>query len=249
MEKVDLRLDWATYEAAKYACEHWHYSRVMPAGKAVFCGAWEDGRYIGCVIVSRGANNNIGSEYGLDQNRVCELTRVALTDHQATVTKIVAIALRMLRRISPGLRLIVSYADPLQGHLGGIYQAGNWVYTGKSRPQREMILNGRHRHKRAIFAKYGTVSPEKLRKRGINIKYGPIEWKYKYLYPLDKAMRRQIESLRLPYPKADKATQDAPSFQDGKARCESEVSAPSEQVDPEAGRAPVREVEATETED
>jgi hypothetical protein len=41
-DKVDLKVDFCSYEAAKYAVEHWHYSKTMPAGKTVKIGAWED---------------------------------------------------------------------------------------------------------------------------------------------------------------------------------------------------------------
>ena len=38
-----------------------------------------------------------------------------------------AIAVRLLRRQSPGLRLIVSYADPEHAHVGVLYQSMNWL--------------------------------------------------------------------------------------------------------------------------
>jgi hypothetical protein len=44
MAKADLRIDWATHAAAKYACENWHYSGCMPVGKLVKVGAWESGK-------------------------------------------------------------------------------------------------------------------------------------------------------------------------------------------------------------
>ena len=46
-DKVDLRLDWCSYEAAKYAVEHWHYSKRMPKSKLAKIGVWEDGEFIG----------------------------------------------------------------------------------------------------------------------------------------------------------------------------------------------------------
>ena len=99
MEKVDLKIDWATYKAAKYAVMHWHYSKAMPAGKLVKIGVWENEKFIGCVIFGRGANNNIGKPYGLNQTQACELVRVALTNHLTPVTKIVAYSLKMLIKI------------------------------------------------------------------------------------------------------------------------------------------------------
>lgn len=193
MSKVDLKLDWCSYHAAKFAVEHWHYSHVLPAGKAVFIGAWEDTEYIGCVCFSRGANNHIGNPYKLNQTEVCELTRVALNVHQSPVSRIVALAIKMLQKQSPGLRLLVSYADPEQHHHGGIYQALNWLYVGPSEAQRESLrLDGTIEHKRSVYSRLGTV-------RGCS--YSKVLWKHKYLYPLDDAMRKQILPLAKPYPK------------------------------------------------
>ena len=33
MNKADLKLDWCSYQAAKWAVEHWHYSKTMPVAK------------------------------------------------------------------------------------------------------------------------------------------------------------------------------------------------------------------------
>ena len=192
---VDLRVDWCSYKAAKYAVEHWHYSRTMPAGKTVKFGVWEDGKFIGAVIYSWGANNNIGKPYGLKMTEVCELVRVALTAHASPVSKIVAHTLRTLREQSPGLRLIVSYADPEQGHAGNIYQAMNWTYAGKSRAQRFTLRpDGTIMHKKTAHSLYGTIK---------GLPPSKILWKHKYLYPLDRAMRRQIMPLAQPYPKRE----------------------------------------------
>jgi len=196
MSKADLRLDWCSYEAAKYAVEHWHYSQVMPAGKLVKVGAWESGRFIGCVLFGRGANNHIGSPYGLEQTQVCELARIALREHKTPVSRITSIAIRFLRSNSPGLRLIVSYADPLQSHHGGIYQAMGWLYEGKSRAQHFTLgADGKMVHKRSANSRYGTIT---------GLLKSDILWKHKYLYPLDDAMRAQIAPLAQPYPKRDK---------------------------------------------
>jgi hypothetical protein len=58
------------------------------------------------------------------------LTRIALTNHKAPVSRIMAITLRKLKKHAKGLKLVVSYADFNQGHHGGIYQATNWIYVG-----------------------------------------------------------------------------------------------------------------------
>ena len=212
--KPVLRLDWCSHAAAKYAVEHWHYSRRMPAGKMVRIGVWENERFIGCVLFGRGANNNIGKAYGLDQTEVCELVRVALGDHVCAVSRIGSIAIRMLRSLAPRLRLLVSYADPAHGHHGGIYQAMGWVYSGVSEGTHQIVLpNGQRMHKRSARAKYGTNDAALL--GGVWVY---PEQKHKYIYPLDDAMREQIAPLAKPYPKrprAERIGSDAPGDHPG----------------------------------
>ena len=206
--KPVLKIDWATHESAKYAVENWHYSESMPAGKLVKVGAWENGKFIGVVLFGRGANNNIGKPYKLDQTAACELVRIALTKHITPVSKIAAIAIRFLKANSPGLRLIISYADPLQGHHGGIYQAGNWIYCGTSQAQQEVMHNGKIMHKRTANSLFGTIK---------GMQKSPIMWKHKYLMPLDNGMRKKIIPLAKPYPKrASSETIDTPGIHPGK---------------------------------
>lgn len=172
-EKPVLRLDWCSYRAAKYAVEHWHYSRSI----------------------------------------------VALTKHAAAVSRIVALALRFLCRQSAGLRLVVSYADPAHGHAGGIYQAGNWVYTGTSSPDFAVIdATGKRWHSRMV-SKTGVKKCFGQYKRVIRPQDGArveLPGKHRYLMPLDDEMRRRIEPLRKPYPKrAGSDTKDTPCHRQG----------------------------------
>jgi hypothetical protein len=201
-----LRLDWCSKQAAEYAVTHWHYSRCLPSGKTVKIGVWEDDVFVGCVMFSPGANNRIGQPWGLSQTEVCELTRIALRIHQTPVSRIGRIAIRMLMRQSPGLRLLISFADPDKGHNGGVYQAMGWFYIGKSQPQAELLYNGRFLHKRSASAKFGTASPGKIAaKTGATVTFGPVQWKHVYVLPLvdDPALLALIRQRVQPYPKRD----------------------------------------------
>lgn len=197
-----LKLDWCSHEAAKYAVEHWHYSRKMPKSKLAKIGVWENAVFVGAVVFGVGANNHSASAVGLQVTEVCELVRVALNKHQTPVSKIVSVAVKMIRREFGALRLILSYADPEQGHHGGIYQAMGWLYAGTSTPQRELLVEGRFMHKRVASLRYGTASPERIKQMtGHRVEYGPVQWKHTYYLPLDDAMRKQIAPLAKPYPK------------------------------------------------
>lgn len=119
-----------SHEAAKYAVMHWHYSRLMPIGKLVKYGVWENGCFVGAVMFSRGASWNLGMPYGLDQTTCVELTRIALTSERVSpVSQVASRAVALLHASNPKLRLVMSFADPVHGHHGGIYQAMNWLYA------------------------------------------------------------------------------------------------------------------------
>lgn len=193
-DKPVLKVAPCGYDAAKYAVENWHYSRSLPAGKLFKIGAWEDDRFIGCVMFAYGANGNIGKPYGLVQVEVCELVRVALRGHIWPVSRIMRFAMKMLRENNTGMRLVVSYADTGQGHHGGIYQATGWIYEGYFGGESSVVVNGKKMHRRQAYSLFGTTRP----KGSVNV---PASGKHKYLYPLDEAMKRKIELLRKPYPK------------------------------------------------
>lgn len=187
---ADLKIDWASHDAAKFACEKWHYSQCLPTGKLVKVGVWENSKYIGVVIFGRGASPHLGSKFNLNQTEVCELVRIALTNHETPVSRIMAIALRFLKKSNIGLRLAVSFADPNQGHHGGVYQANNWIYTGTSGQTTEVFIDGRWRHMRGAFYKMNKDTPTRS-----------VPGKHRYIMPLDKDMEAFIIGLSKPYPK------------------------------------------------
>lgn len=197
--KPALRLDWCTHAAAKYAVENWHYSKRMPMPPLVRVGVWEGGKFIGCVLFGRGANASLGSPYSLDQTQCAELVRVAMTSHVVPVTRVVALAIKFLAKHSPGLRLVVSFADPSRGHHGGIYQGGNWTYAGTSLPEWEYLHNGRWKHSREMRGGAFGNTPVLSDYSGLPKRQSP--GKHRYLMPLDDAMRAQIAPLAKPYPK------------------------------------------------
>lgn len=205
MKKSDLKIDWATHAAAKHAVENWHYSKCLPVGKIVRVGVWESGAFIGTVLFGRGANCNMAKQYKLQQDEACELVRIALTKHENTVSRIAALSIRFLKKQSPGLKIIISYADPEQGHIGSIYQAGNWIYRGVSASATKVWYKGKWSHKKTV---------DDARVDQSNMKKKRVAGKHTYLMPLDKEMRKQILPLSKSYPKrVASISDDALDFQ------------------------------------
>ena len=103
----------------------------------------------------------------------------------------------------PLCNLIVSYADIDQKHIGTIYQATNWYYTGLSwyGERSGWIIDGKKWHRKSIYGKLGTDKKEIVLKNYPNAQEWITKGKHKYIYPLDKSLVPLCQSLAKPYPK------------------------------------------------
>src|SRR5262245_18423610 len=211
--KPTLRIDWCSYEAAKYAVKHWHYSRSLPCSKTARLGVWEDDKFIGAIVFAWGANRHLAGEYKLKMIECAELCRVALAKHSTPVSRILSIAVKMLKREMPGLRLIMSYADVNHGHFGKIYQASNWVFVGETGHEAGIVLKGKLTQRRTINSKYGTSTIHWLHKNADScarrVEGKP---KFKYLLPLDYESAERVTMLARDYlnTRATSETSDTP---------------------------------------
>src|SRR5438093_3088682 len=139
-------------------------------------------------------------EYELKMTECAELCRVALAKHETPVSRILAIAMKILKRAMPSIRLVVSYADLNQGHERKIYQASNWLFVGETGHEAGIILDGKLTHRRTINSKYETSTIEWLQKNvDPNASRRKGKPKFKYLLPLDDEMAERIKLLSKPY--------------------------------------------------
>ena len=111
-----------------------------------------------------------------------------------------AIALKLVYKDAPNVKLVVSYADSEQGHYGTIYQATNWFYTGFS-TDTNLIVNGKREHRRTLGSRFGTCSADAIRQKGYKVEVIKTKPKWKYIYPLYKSLIPLCKSLSKPYPK------------------------------------------------
>lgn len=148
-----MKLTRATPQAIKYACLHWHYSKCVPVNPIGYNVYNDNEEWCGVVLYGSGANNEIGRAYNLVQGAVLELVRVALNGKQEQTSKAVSMSLKQLKKDVPQCRLVVSYADCDQHHLGTIYQATNWIYTGtmmQNKTDSSWVIKGKRYHGRVI---------------------------------------------------------------------------------------------------
>ena len=196
-----ITLKRATPEAVRYACLNFHYAKSVPTILYAF-NVYEGGVWCGCIIFSQGANNHIACPFELVQGEVIELVRVALNGKQSATSECVAASLKMIHKIAPQVKIIVSYADMDEGHTGIIYQATNWIYLGKGAPIHSFIINGKKTHFKSLHSKYGNASLKWIRKHvDPNAQDFEPAGKHKYIFVFDKRLRKEWQAKALPYPK------------------------------------------------
>ena len=211
-KKSDLRLAWVDAATAKKAVEAWHYSKAYVASKTTNIGIWEGISFVGVIVFAYGGNYQAGSPYGMRIGEVVELVRVAMKPHSCQVSRCIRIALLMLKKSSPGVRLVVSYADPVQGHGGSIYKAGGWIFTGQTNPSFEYRAGGKRLQKRAFTGSNFGNSKMQLPPGAIKVH---VPGKLKFLMPLDDEARALILPLARPYLQGPSSIADAPPDQGG----------------------------------
>lgn len=172
------------------------------------------GVFLGVVLFGNGGNYHIGNPYGLFMGEVVELVRVALNGGQGHghTSEIVADALRRLHGDRPMVKLVVSYADADQGHIGTIYQATNWLYMGKVKAGENLniYVDGEKVHHRTFTKDLPpSEAVDDLRRRGHTVEVSETKGKQKYLFPFDRKLRKRLLMSAMPYPKA----QDTPENQ------------------------------------
>lgn len=187
-----MRLEKASNKAIKYACLNFHYAKTVPTysiGYSVF----ENNIWCGVVLFGGGASVNMPAKFNLRNGQYLELNRMALNGKQSSTSKVLSIAIKLIKKECPTVRMLFSYADKGQEHKGIIYQATNWNYIENIESSgTEYLLNGIWKHDRGRY-NWG-VDFKKLPKRK---KAG----KHKYIYPLDKTLLPLCKSLSKPYPK------------------------------------------------
>ncbi len=105
-----------------------------------------------CMFATPCSENVRSAPFGpAEKHRVTELHRLVLLDEcpRNSESHFISRALKILLEKKPGIRCVLSFADPSAGHAGTIYQATNFIYTGQSSPATFYLdADGRLRHPR-----------------------------------------------------------------------------------------------------
>ena len=135
------------YEDTKEYILKKHYAQRMPSISYAF-GVFLNDEMRGVCTFGKPASPSLcmgicGEEY---KSSVYELNRLVVDEGlpKNTLSRFVAGCLKQLREED---LIVVSFADEGKGHHGYIYQATNWLYTGKTK-ERTDKYSGKNKHSR-----------------------------------------------------------------------------------------------------
>ena len=184
----------------------------------------EDNKLIGCLVYGFpvGARAATSISDLLTKDNVLELTRLYCDDGYGSNIESYAMgqSFKWFRENDKAIKALISYADNGQEHLGGIYQATNWVYQGLNTdialmPNYGISLSNepfKWIHSRTVFTKWGSGNLEHLRREIGKQGYKQF-WrreeppKHRYIQILaqnkkeKKDLMKRLKHPILPYPK------------------------------------------------
>lgn len=194
--KVEIRK--ITYQETKPFILGIHYARRMPSISYAF-GLFIDDELVGCVTYGSPASPYLCKGIAGEENRknVIELNRLVLLPDLNGKNYASYLVGRSLRMLPPGL-FVVSYADTGWSHVGYVYQATNWLFTGTTKPRTDMYSESGHsRH---------NCGDSKKRQ------YRTAKHRYVFLTGSKKQRKRMLQSLRYEvypqYPKGESVHYD-----------------------------------------
>lgn len=174
--------------------EQHHYSHSINGVKNIFCFRVDVGGTLVGALLFGGLASTAWRRYATSEAAVIELRRLVLLDAAGKncESRVVGWALRWLKKNAPHIDTVVSYADPLHGHQGTIYQASNFVRDGVSASDKGFRdpSTGKVYHSRALKTKYanGEFKPFVKRLRAMHaageLEIVSLPGKHRYIYQL-----------------------------------------------------------------
>lgn len=201
-------------DALPWLLERHYAHRRAPVTHAF--GAYRDGALAGVVTYGTPASAPLRSGIAGDvwASSVLELNRLCCEAEKNLASLLVGRSLRLLPKPS----VVVSYADTAVGHVGYVYQATNFLYTGLSAKRTDWKVRGREHLHGATVADESRGQAN--RAEWMRAKYGEDFYledrprKHRYVYLCGSARQRAAMRAALryqvePYPKGESRRYDA----------------------------------------
>jgi len=197
------------YEYAEWLLKK-HYAHRIPSISFAF-GLYENNILKGICTFGTPASSTLLKGIAGDKyySSVLELNRLVVESDEINITSwFVSKCLKCFFN-----KIIVSYADTDQGHIGKIYQATNALYTGLSNKFKDPKIKGLEHQHHATYA-HGLNNKQLKEKYGDRLYFKDRPRKHRYIYICgNKAFKKEVlKNLNYPiceYPKGKTKRYDA----------------------------------------
>lgn len=119
---------------ADAAVKRWHYSGKVVNNSQLHIGVFLDGRLEGAMQFGPSLDKRkiVGLVDGTGWNEFLELNRMAFSERlpRNSESRALAVTFRMMRKLAPQIKWIISFADATQSGDGAIYRAAGFALTG-----------------------------------------------------------------------------------------------------------------------
>jgi len=114
-----------------------HYAKRMPSITHAY-GLFEENKLVGVITYGSPPSPTLSASIAGETNKhlVLELNRLVLKNNKKNEASVLVSA---SFKLLPKPKIIVSFADEEKGHMGTIYQATNFIYTGSTTNETEFI--------------------------------------------------------------------------------------------------------------
>lgn len=200
-------------QSAKDCVLNNHYMKTFPAGAKVYFGILHEGMEGLKGVAVFGSSSSTAKKAALfpenvTQENIIEMQRLWVSDDlgKNAESKILSLIVDKFKKTTKQIKVIWTYAGGCKNDCGIVYQSSGFMFLG-SEDCHDFYLTDAGEYKNIISALRFGKAPKHMKDRGeiaMHL-YGPGKFikaqRHYYFYPIDKSVRRKMESKTKPFPK------------------------------------------------
>lgn len=206
----NIELKYCDAKVAKKICKEKHYMKTYPANAKVNIALIDQKKIIGIVVFGYSSQTEkkvARVAYGLEKKHYLEMQRLWISDDYGHNTESFMLA-KIIKKLTSDydLQILVTHAGGCKNDCGIVYQASGWLFFGATECN-DFYKTQNNEYKNIIAPmRFGRINAKNKTKQQIGEElFGAGEvvyaYRYFYVYPINKAIRRRLTKLAEPFPK------------------------------------------------
>ncbi len=206
----DIVFSFCSKNTARKVCKAMHYMKTYPAGAKIDIAMVDRKKVVGICVFGYSSATDAKARrvlYDVPKSQYIEMQRLWISDDYGKNTESFCLS-KIIRLLADTykIRVILTHAGGCKNDCGIVYQSSGWLYFGASSCD-DFYLTRNGEYKSIVAAlRFGRVSQKGKTKEQIGYElFGERHVinakRHFYVYPIDKAIRRRLTKIALPFPK------------------------------------------------